>query len=104
VHSSHAFALNDPGLIIWCVYHCRAPQAHHRLAVAFFGLQLYSDAVDSYRRALNLEPDNQALQAGLHKVGGGCVGASARAPCILLVCCQVCGGGRLTITMTLRDD
>jgi hypothetical protein len=68
--------------MIWCAYHCLAPQAHHRLAVAFFGLQLYSDAIESYRRALNLEPDNQALQAGLHKVGGGCVGVSARAPCI----------------------
>eukprot|EP00197_Chlamydomonas_leiostraca_P003280 CAMPEP_0202873790 /NCGR_PEP_ID=MMETSP1391-20130828/24020_1 /ASSEMBLY_ACC=CAM_ASM_000867 /TAXON_ID=1034604 /ORGANISM="Chlamydomonas leiostraca, Strain SAG 11-49" /LENGTH=194 /DNA_ID=CAMNT_0049555077 /DNA_START=1 /DNA_END=582 /DNA_ORIENTATION=- len=43
------------------------PKAYSRLAVAFFGLKLYSDAKEAYERALKLEPDDAGLRKGLEK-------------------------------------
>ncbi len=50
-----------------CVYVCTL-QGYSRLAVAYFGLKLYSDSVETYKKALELEPDDRTLQQGLQKV------------------------------------
>lgn len=37
--------------------------------MAYYGLKLYSDAVEAYKKALELEPDDKALQQAVQKVG-----------------------------------
>jgi len=49
------------------------------VGAACWGLKLYSDAREAYERGLNLEPDDQALQRGLEKVGGKGGGCCYRA-------------------------
>lgn len=39
-----------------------------RLAVAYFGLEQYSHAVDAYNQALKIEPHDNTLLAGRDKV------------------------------------
>lgn len=56
----------------------RWAKAHQRVATAFMGLQLYSDAKEALEQAQKLEPDNQVRAGCLNRlVGRGAWGAVA---------------------------
>lgn len=63
----------------------RWAKAHQRVATAFMGLQLYSDAKEALEQAQKLEPDNQVRAGCLYRVcearGMGCGGIHGRPEC-----------------------